>query len=183
MTLACIQCYTGYALSNGACIVDTISQVNSNPFCSKWAGNTCLSCATNTYFNVNGVCQQMDVNCQTFSNGNCISCYSGYQLVNQVCQVSVNTVSDPNCNNFNTNGICTKCASNAYFNDLGVCVKIDATCQIFDMPNRICTRCYPGYTIQPNGFCRPSVNNEIDPYCAQWNGLVCIQCSIGSVFN
>ena len=78
MTLACIQCYTGYALSNGACILDTSSQVNSNPFCSKWAGNTCLSCATDTYFNVNGICQQIDVNCKTFSNGNCIACYSGY---------------------------------------------------------------------------------------------------------
>jgi hypothetical protein len=40
----------------------------------------CLQCAPRTFRNFNGLCQQVDPNCDNYSqqNGECLSCYKGF---------------------------------------------------------------------------------------------------------
>jgi len=80
---ACLTCYKGYVLNNGACQLD-INQQPTDLGCANWdwSRQICLQCSNNYVFNINGVCIPVSDQCATFdTTGACVSCYKGYRLV------------------------------------------------------------------------------------------------------
>lgn len=183
----CLACYIGYQLNSTNNCVKSAIQTNSNPYCAQWQGTVCLKCAVGSIFNSKSICIVLDPSCKTNNmvTGACLSCYSGYVLAsNGTCDLNQNqSVSDPNCNQFNTNGVCTKCSNGYYFNNLNVCIKIDDNCKSFNIASAICVGCYPGYDLNNLNQCIESVSNITDPNCAQFNGNTCIKCSFGAIFD
>lgn len=168
------------------CVKQT-NQPNTNPYCSSWNGTICLKCAIGSIFNSQGICAVLDPTCKTnnMQTGSCIDCYAGYALANNgSCLISaIQNISDSNCNNFNSNGVCTKCSSGYYFNNLNICTKIDDNCQNFNIATLTCLGCYSGYALNIFNQCVKNVQNVSDPNCAQWNGTICTKCSFGAIFN
>ncbi len=64
-----------------------------------------------------GKCAPVNNLCNTFDlrNGNCLSCFNGFELNYAICVKSNNTLNNPYCSNFN-NGICNSCSKGYYFN-------------------------------------------------------------------
>ena len=116
----CTSCYKGYQLANGNC---QLSQQTGpiDPGCRRWDWDNqiCLECSTRWYFSANRTCVRVDDNCQTFSsNGTCTSCYYGYILNGNSCQIQ-NLL----CKTTNSNGTCTSCYS-GYVLYNGQCTEI-----------------------------------------------------------
>ena len=88
----CVTCYGGYVLQNGACIANPnpFKERDSNPLCAIWEGSRCTKCAFRAYFDSFGVCTPVADECQTWDplDGNCLTCYGGYELNNGVCRPS-----------------------------------------------------------------------------------------------
>lgn len=83
----------------------------------------------------------------------CESCYPGYSLDSKNrCTEKAPEVVDSGCTEFQNN-LCVKCSVGYYFNDLRKCQIIPVTCQNFDIPNRVCRACYPGYTLDTQNRC------------------------------
>lgn len=59
---------------------------------------------------------------------------------------SIKTVSDLGCNKFEF-GRCVSCSNGYFFNSLGVCQQIPASCSKFDNVRAICRACYSGYEL------------------------------------
>ena len=90
-------------------------------------------------------CILTDPNCKTFneSNGDCLTCYDGHELVSGKCIIKKGT-SDPNCKTFK-NDKCTECSKGYYFDIHNSCVQIDPFCKVFDVPTKKCTSCFSGF--------------------------------------
>jgi len=156
-----------------------------DPNCHSFVNNTCTQCSFGYYFGANNICRQASVNCKTFdsTNGNCTSCYPSFNLASGSCIAQVKTVSDPNCNSFDTNGICTKCSYGYYFVN-SICTQINPSCQNFDISRGLCLACYPGYELDSTKNCQKQTNQtNPNPYCSSWNGAICLKCAVGSIFN
>ena len=67
--------------------------------------------------------------CRTFNkqNGECYSCYDGYQVENGEC-VEFQTELDPNCHKFE-NSICVECSRGAFMTSNAVCIIMDTLCK------------------------------------------------------
>ena len=75
----------------------------------------------------------VDPDCKTYTelNGNCLSCFEGYELDrNGRClQVSHDWKSkDPLCSKWNSLGHCIECAPKSYKNREGFCRQVDPNC-------------------------------------------------------
>ena len=107
----CEQCYQGYGLNNGTCVIITPGNM-INPGCQQYDGNNnCLKCSVRFAPNADGVCIPVSDNCRTWdeANGNCLSCYAGYVLDQGQC------IRDPNpfipaenslCKTFDASKVC-----------------------------------------------------------------------------
>ena len=106
-TGACLSCYPGYAVNNGLCAVSdnpypvnpsnqgnpiglgSGQSYNSNVGCSAFDQNgNCIRCSDRYYNNVNtGSCAKVSDFCRTWdqNNGNCLTCYTGFELINGSC--------------------------------------------------------------------------------------------------
>lgn len=148
----CLSCYQSYVLSSGSCVPD-VNGTNSDPNCASWLSGICASCATRTFMNSMGLCENVNINCNTYNidNGQCTSCYAGFGLSNGTCSPST---SPNSCSQFDSNGRCVKCGAGSYLSQ-GQCLTIDAQCANFDQSAQVCTACYPGYSIL-NGVCQIS---------------------------
>lgn len=185
----CLSCYSGYDLSNGTCCVSLSHNDPSDPGCASWDwnNNVCLKCSNNWVFNSNKVCVQVSSQCNTFdSTGACVSCYTGYNLVNGACVLApVQQVSDVGCASWNWNKqICLQCSNNWVFNANKVCVPVSDQCNTFDSTGA-CLSCYTGYNLN-NGNCVLAPTQSVsDVGCAtwNWNKQLCLQCSNNWVFN
>jgi len=188
----CLSCYAGYVLNGGNCVRAPDSQAEgpSDLLCAKWNGNVCVSCATAAYFK-NGICVASDPLCKTFdsSNGNCLTCYAGYDLYQGKCWKSAVTAdstgpSDALCAKWNGN-VCAVCARSAYFKN-GVCVASDPLCKTFDSVNGWCTSCYSGYNLN-NGRCvlaeAAPASGPSDILCAKWSNGACVSCATAAYFR
>jgi hypothetical protein len=71
----CLSCYNGYTLSNGSCIIISISY---DPNCNQFNGTICIKCSRGYAFDINQTCVQLDQQCRIFNNTSCIECYAGY---------------------------------------------------------------------------------------------------------
>lgn len=124
----CTDCYDGYGLLNGACVVRPPVQPQPTPTptvpnCAQIASNgACYKCAQR-YWNNNGICVQVSDQCRLWSeyNGLCTDCYDGYALNNGACvlkAVQVPVQPQPgqqptgpaNCAKTDANGYCIMCA-------------------------------------------------------------------------
>ena len=109
----CTSCYQGYDLTD---VLDANNNVvdrtcNFSPSntaapadlgCKAWNNGACSECSANWFFDANNVCQPVSDLCKSFdvANGQCLSCYQGYDLVNGVCEFSPSNTaapSDPGC--------------------------------------------------------------------------------------
>ena len=187
-TGACVSCYVGYNLANGACVLAPVQQV-SDVGCASWNWNKqiCLQCSNNWVFNANKICVPVSDQCNTFdSTGACLSCYTGYSLSNGKCVLApTQQVSDVGCATWNWNKqLCLQCSSNWVFNANKVCVPVSDQCNTFDS-NGACLSCYVGYNLN-NGKCTLAPVQQVsDAGCASWNWnkQICLECSNNWVFN
>jgi proprotein convertase subtilisin/kexin type 5 len=87
----CTSCYYGYSVNGASCVQDASQPIAiesaNNPLCSKWEGSNCVACAFHSYLKANGICTAVNDFCNTWDklDGNCLSCYKGYDLVNGTC--------------------------------------------------------------------------------------------------
>ena len=88
----CLSCYLGYNLEGGKCIIQDLTLVvPADKGCSdwNWANQICLTCSNHWFMNADGVCVPVSDLCKTSDpNGNCLSCYLGYDLNNGACEFS-----------------------------------------------------------------------------------------------
>lgn len=131
------------------------------------------------------ICIQTSTTCQTFdpANGNCLTCFSGWILINTTCVADPNSVRDPYCAKF-VNQSCVICSSGYYFNSNKVCVQVDPFCKTFDNTSLTCIKCYSGFSLV-NGVCGLSTGSPVlDVNCKQFdNSGVCLNCSTGFYFD
>lgn len=193
-TGACTDCYLGYVVANNTCVLNPAGQplapnVAANPLCHQWNGTVCLSCATRSYFDAKQICQPVSDYCWTFDplNGVCLTCFKGYDLVNNTCVYSPSNtaaVTDPGCGIWN-GSVCLACSHWFVFNAKGVCIPVAGQCRTYDNATGNCLTCYKGYDLV-SGVCNYSASNNApvsDPGCGAWNGTVCVSCSKNWVFN
>jgi len=122
LTGDCISCYPGYQLTITKTCVKIVEGSNRNPLCSEFTNGVCLKCSSGSFFNGMGICESIDPLCKTSNalSGACTSCFSGYTVGGSKCVVSIESVRDPLCQEFNEL-ICFKCSFGAYFNSKGFC--------------------------------------------------------------
>jgi hypothetical protein len=168
-TGACLTCYPGYEINGLTCVVSAIAN-NTNPYCSKWQGNKCQTCAFGSFFDNNGICVVTDPNCKTTNNNICTSCYPGYDLTNSnTCTKSVNNnTSNPHCSKWE-NGICTQCPKGAYFNSQNICSLVNPLCFTYDSSNGNCLSCYIGYSLSGDTCVVSNSTTMSDPNCKRFN--------------
>lgn len=88
---------------------------------------------------------------------------------------------DGGCKSFK-DGACIECSFGFYF-DNGKCVVVPATCANFDIPNRKCKACYPGYSLNSRFACVEEAPAQIDAGCNEFKDGVCVKCSFGFYFE
>ena len=139
-------------LINGVCIEDKNNTL-TDPNCASWLEGVCLSCASRTFMNTKGLCQLVNINCNTYNSadGSCTSCFAGFSLLKGECSQSL---SPSSCNKFNKEGSCAQCGQGSYLFG-GQCIAIDPQFALFDERAQICLSCYQGYAIL-NGVCQIS---------------------------
>jgi len=123
-----------------------------------------------------GVCRALNPLCRTsdMSNGACLSCYPGYQILNTDCIVAA-AITIPFCQTVNGN-VCALCI-NGYFTKDGGCALANTLCSSYDPMNGRCLSCIPGYVFQENECIFPSLG--IDANCAFYTNSFCSRCLQG----
>lgn len=174
-TGACTGCYQSFVLQNGQCIEDKDGELTDSN-CASWMEGVCIRCATRTFMNDFGLCQNVNTNCNTYNpvNGRCSSCYPGFEVSNGDC---VKSLSPSSCNEFNADGTCAKCGQGSYLSQ-GTCIAIDPQCAKFNEQTETCLACYDGYSLL-NGACQVSdVEEEFEvENCYAYDASnFCIKC-------
>lgn len=187
----CSSCFRGYDLINGTCVLSPVS-APADRGCKTWNGSTCIECSTNWVFNQVGSCVVVSDQCRTFdsSNGDCLSCYLGYSLVNGSCLYNEEPVATGGCNDWNwQDRICLSCAPRWVLAN-GNCLPVSDQCRTSDS-NGWCASCYRGYDLTDvnndagvliGRNCIYSAANTAAPSdlgCRIWNWTagVCNECS------
>lgn len=149
---SCLSCYQSFVLQNSLCVPDA-NNTSTDPNCASWNSGVCLACSSRAYFNNDGLCAQVSIQCNTYedSDGLCTSCYPGFALSSGSC---VPAVSPSSCAKFDQSGNCLNCSQGSY-NQNGKCVQIDPQCAKFDMGSLSCLSCYPGFALL-SGSCQIS---------------------------
>ena len=190
----CLTCYKGYDLKEGACVYSAFNNAKpSDSGCATWDwdNQVCLACSKNWVFNANKVCVPVSDQCASSdSNGNCLTCFKGYDLKDGACIFSVFNNAKPADSGCATwdwdNQVCLACSKNWVFNNDKKCVPVSDQCASSDS-NGNCLTCFKGYDLK-DGACIFSAFNNAKPAdsgCAtwDWDNQVCLACSFGWVFN
>ena len=167
---ACLTCYLGYDVKNGACIFSESN--NAKPADSgcgtwDWANQVCLKCSNGWVFNAKKVCVAVSDLCKTNDEaGNCLTCYEGYDLKDGACVFSASNNAHPSdlgCGTWDwKNQVCLKCSHRWFFNAKKQCVPVDDNCNSYGADGA-CTSCYPGYGLN-QGVCV-----SVNPLCKTLN--------------
>ena len=190
----CTECWKGYDLKEGKCIFSESNNAKpSDSGCTTWDWNNqvCLKCSSRWTFNSNKVCVPVSDQCKTHAeNGECTTCFQGYDLKNGQCIFSESNnakPSDSGCTTWDWNNqVCLKCSSGWVFNANKVCVAVSDLCKTYG-DHGDCTSCYSGYDLK-NGQCIFSESNNARPSdlgCGTWDwqNQVCLKCSNRWFFN
>lgn len=100
---SCTSCYPGYELSGVTCKLSNIT-ATGDPFCKRFlANNVCAECSTRYFINSFGICQEVNPLCNQYdgTNGNCLSCYPGFNLVSFSCLKGESQITDQYCKTWN----------------------------------------------------------------------------------
>ena len=92
----CLTCFDGYDLIQVSCNVKIFSSSiivssfisSTDPNCFASENGVCKKCSFRFYFNKDGICTVVHPECKTWddNNGNCLSCFDGFQLQSTMCQ-------------------------------------------------------------------------------------------------
>ena len=183
----CTSCYKGYDLSEGAC---SFSSSNNSPLTDAgckiwdWTTNSCKKCS-DFWYSSEGLCLPVSDNCKTFdeTNGQCLSCYAGYDLNSGSCVFSPSNtaaVTDAGCKVWKS-GVCQECSTYWVFNNAGICIPVSDECRTYDVASGKCLTCYHGYDLV-EGSCTYSESNNAKPTdggCKTWDwaNTKCTECS------
>lgn len=147
----CLTCFPGYSLNIlGQCLQGTVGAG-----CSTFDANgACTQCGTGYYLQ-SGICNQIDPQCANFNTTSlqCVGCYSGYTILNGVCQISkVDTQYQvKNCYAYNSNNLCVSCFDRFYLSN-NSCNQVNVFCKTYDNTNGNCLSCYTSFKLN-NGQC------------------------------
>ena len=190
----CTSCFKGYDLTSGKCVFSASNTMKPTDLgCGTWdwANQVCLVCSKDWAKNANGACVPVSDQCSAHAaNGDCTSCFKGYDLVKGACVFSPdNNVkpSDLGCGTWDwDNRVCLVCSNGWFKNANGACVPVSDQCSAH-AANGDCTSCFKGYDLV-KGACVFSADNTVQPSdlgCGtwDWNNRVCLVCSRGWVFN
>ena len=201
---ACSDCYTGYELSAGACVLSkqvlpVQPQPGSGPApiagCAQQKDGVCTGCSFRYYLSA-GACLPVSDLCNTWAaNGACLTCYTGYELSAGACVLSKQVLpvqgqpgSGPapiaGCAQ-QKDGVCTGC-SFRYYLSAGACLPVSDLCNTW-AANGACLTCYTGYELSA-GACvlskqvlpvqgQPGSGPAPIAGCAQQKDGVCTGCS------
>ena len=203
---ACTDCYDGYDLSYGECVLrkqqlpvqpQPGTGPSAIPGCAQVQNGVCVKCAFR-YYAANGVCRAVSDLCRSWNdnNGACTDCYDGYELSSGECvlrkqqlpvqpQPGTGPSAIPGCAQVQ-NGVCVKCAFR-YYAANGVCRAVNDLCKSWNDNNGACTDCYDGYELS-SGECvlrkqqlpvqpQPGTGPSAIPGCAQVQNGVCVKCA------
>lgn len=156
-------------------IPSTIAAANSDPYCIKLDGATCLLCANGYYLPQSNICTVINPLCKSsnMTTGACTSCYTGYLLSASNC-IAITADSIPYCAQV-TQGQCSACI-NGYLLSNTTCIAANPLCATYNS-NGNCLSCITGYTFQQGSCILPSLG--IDPNCAFYQNSYCSQCAGG----
>ena len=131
------------------------------------------------------MCIEVNPLCRTYDpiNGECQSCFSGFELFGGNCIESTEEVTDNNCKEWEGDR-CVACSFGAYFGPEGNCLLADPLCKTVNPQNGQCTSCYSSFLLTEEGRCVKDENNEVtDANCAEFFEGICVRCSAGFVFG
>ena len=107
-TGACLTCFKGYDLVNGACEFSSFNTAAPSDLgCASWNWDSqvCLQCSNKWVFNANGICVPVSDSCSTNDQtGACTGCFAGYILANGACKLG-----NPLCKSSTSTGACSTC--------------------------------------------------------------------------
>lgn len=144
----CASCFKGYSLTDsGACVVSAVV-APADKGCKTWKGVTCTECSFGWVFNLVGTCISVSDQCKTYdaANGECLTCYNGYSVVNGSCLYNNESPAQGGCKDWSWAAkTCNACADNWVLLN-GLCVAVSDQCRTHDA-NGWCTACYRGYDL------------------------------------
>ncbi len=181
ITGACLDCYQGYNLVSGDCVIALQATGGSSDlYCIKWNGNICQTCSSGFFYSQSaGKCQQTDPLCKTTNQatGMCVECYQGYVLSSNSCIIPV-IVQIPFCQSTSVAGTCVDCIDNYYVKN-GGCTPVSILCGgKYNKMTGECTGCTDGYFLQGGECIYPALG--VDPACERYgSGGFCEKCSLG----
>ncbi|EAS06483.2 leishmanolysin family protein (macronuclear) [Tetrahymena thermophila SB210] len=165
----CTSCLAGYKL------------IAEKGTCQKQCDNSCLECnlpvnptsctsCKDGFYLYQGQCFQCQSPCQTCSQSrnNCLTCINNYTLnhlqnvCNPICYGACKECILPQQKNS-----CKSCFDQNYLSQQGECLPCSSQCLNCLGDSNICTKCYPGYILNPLTF-------QCNPICAQ-NCLTCTE--------
>ena len=163
----CLRCYEGYEPNNLQCVISK----PEDPNCKTKGSSGCLECYGGYYYSsakdkctlTNQLCRESNT-----ENGNCVSCWEGYELQMGQCIVATNNATITITTE--TNDTITIKASDVK------CAKLDPSSQrclecilgaVFDEESQLCE--YPLY-----GF---------DENCEEYRNKVCSRCGTGFLLS
>ncbi len=170
---ACMTCFGGFGISGRECIIVDPFTPSVTDLCREFQGRTCIRCAERAFFDSNGICREVNTNCQTFDpfDGQCLSCFRGFNLLNGGCEVApLEGPSDIGCAIFDlATDRCTECSFRFFFGANGLCQQVDDFCNGFDFVTGACTTCFRGFELE-NGACtRSELEPPSDLGCARFD--------------
>lgn len=190
----CTSCYKGYDLVNGTCVFSSSNTAKPSDLgCGNWDWNNqiCISCSKGFTFNAKKVCVAVSDQCKAYNaDGQCNSCFKGYDLINGSCIFSASNNAKPSdlgCGSWDwDNNKCLACSKGFVFNANRICVAVSDQCKTFDLTGS-CTSCFKGYDLI-NGTCIFSTSNNAKPsqigcFKWDWDNQICLECSKRWVFN
>lgn len=126
--IVCTECYSGYTLTNGACIRQNTTVIALSN-CAEELQGVCVKCVSRAYYDINNKCVMASDLCKTFNgfNGHCTSCYLGYGLDEATGQCIPSSSANCRKTDPNTN-LCTECTTGNYLDVQSVCQPIDQNC-------------------------------------------------------
>ena len=168
----CLQCASGYKLSNGKCVVD----------CSKFGAN-CTACTTSACtacksgYKVSGGkcvvnCSKFGANCTACTTSACTACSSGYKVSGGTCVVD--------CSRFGST--CASCTTSACTGCSSGYGMINGSCQncssyyahCISCSSYGCTGCQSGYVL--SGVACIQDYNSGSSNCSRMYGQYCTSC-------
>lgn len=173
-TGACLTCYPGFGIIENTCLPGIVSS-NFDPNCNTFNGPVCTVCSKNYFLSASGKCTAVNPSCNTYnpSNGNCTSCFAGYEVQAGNCVISQSQPTIANCNTIDPKtSKCLKCSYGFFFDLNGLCAAQNPNCKTFNNLLSLCIECYPGYDLK-NNDCFKGVAKDVDPNCKTFNGSIC----------